>query len=468
VNQPATNRSPGKRTARARQPGARVLGDRAVVLGGSITGTLAARVLAEFYRQVVVVDRDTVLGVEKPRRGAPHAAHAHGLHGRGCLLLQQLFPNLLNHMRRACLPVGDLGEQRWYFDGRPFTPAHTGLPSLTAPRPVLEAYLRTEVAQRSNVTYLQNTELQALLATPDSSRVTGARLCSTAPGSETFDLEADLVVDATGRGSRTPVLLQQLGYDRPIEQRMPIGLAYTTRLYRSPSDAPAGPQFVNCLPSPQIRRGAFLGQSGHGVQILSLTGLLGDHPPTDPEGFSAFAKTLPAPEIHDHLRTAQPLTDPVTHRFPASLRRHYERLARFPQRLLVLGDAVCSLNPNYSQGMTVAALQTMALHEHLKHGAPDSVTFMRHVGRIVDTPWFISTTSDLRFTGTTGHRTPVASAANAYVTCLHHAATHSPAATTALLRVAGLVDHPTALLHPRILLTTLYARPSPAPTTGSA
>ncbi|MEU2408662.1 FAD-dependent monooxygenase [Streptomyces rubiginosohelvolus] len=430
------------------------------MLGGSITGTLAARVLSEFYRQVVVIDRDEVLGVDKPRRGAPHAAHAHGLHGRGCLILQQLFPNLLNHMRRARMPVGDLGQQRWYFNGRPFTPTHTGLPSLTALRPVLEAYLRAEVAQRPNVTYLQSTELQGLLAIPDGARVTGARLRSTAPGSASFDLEADLVVDATGRGSRTPVWLQQLGYDRPIEQRMPIGLAYTTRLYRSPPKGPAGHQFINCLATPQNRRGAFLGQTGHDTQILSLTGLLGDHPPTDPEGFTAFAKTLPATEIHDHLRSAQPLNDPVSFRFPASLRRHYERLARFPQRLLVLGDAVCSLNPNYSQGMSVAALQTMALHEHLTYGAPDSVTFMRQVGRIVDTPWFISTTSDLRFT-TTGHRTLTAPMINAYVTRLHHTAARNPAATSALLRVAGLVDHPSALLHPRTLLATLHARPRP-------
>ncbi|MFH9125685.1 NAD(P)/FAD-dependent oxidoreductase [Streptomyces globisporus] len=437
------------------------------MLGGSITGTLAARVLSEFYRQVVIVDRDEILGVEKPRRGAPHAVHAHGLHGRGCLIVQQLFPNLLNDMRRARLPVGDLGEQRWYFNGRPFRPLRTGLPSLTVPRPVLEAYLRAEVAQRPNVTFLQNTELRGLLATPDRSRVTGARLCSTAPGSESFDLEADLVVDATGRGSRTPVWLQGLGYDRPVERRMPIGLAYTTRFYRNPPDTPAGPQFINCLPSPPTGRGAFLGHTGHGTRILSLTGLLGDHPPADPEDFTAFAKTLPAPEIHDHLRTAQPLTAPLTFRFPASLRRHYERLARFPQRLLVLGDAVCSLNPNYSQGMTVAALQAMALHQHLTHGAPDSVTFMRDVGRIIDTPWFISTTSDLRYTGTTGHRTLTAPAINAYVTRLHHTATHSPAATNALLRVAGLVDHPTALLRPRILLTTLRARPArPVSTTS--
>ncbi|WP_371749940.1 FAD-dependent monooxygenase [Streptomyces sp. NBC_01283] len=440
-----------------RTAGARVVGDRALVLGASIAGTLAARVLADFYREVIVIDRDHVIDVEDPRRGAPHAAHAHGLHARGCLILQEFFPNLLKDMRRAHQPIGDLGEQRWYFNGRPFTPTRTGLLSLTAPRPVLEGYLRGQVAARANVTYRQGTALQGLLATADGARVTGARLQSTTPGAACFDLEADLLVDASGRGSRTPVWLQQLGYQRPVEQRMPIGLAYTTRLYRSPH-ARSGPQFVNCLASPASPRGAFFGQAGDDRHILSLTGLLGDHPPTDPDGFTAFAQGLPAAEIHDRIHDATPLTDPVTFRFPASVRRHYERLSRLPERLLVLGDAVCSLNPNYSQGMTVAAMQASALHQYLqRRGTPDSAVFMRQVGRILDKPWYLSTTSDLKFTGATGRRQLTAPVLNAYVTRLHHAATHDPAATDALMRVASLIDHPATLLRPRLVLTALSA-----------
>lgn len=429
-----------------------VVGDRAIVLGASITGTLCARVLSEFYREVIVIDRDHVLHANQPRRGAPHAAHAHGLHARGCLIVEELFPNLLTDMRRANLPVGDLGEQRWYFNGRPFTPARTGLPSVTAHRPVLEAYLRARVAALPNVTYLQHTDLLGLLSTPTGTRVTGARLRSTATGVAPFDLYADLLIDATGRGSRTPVWLQQLGYERPVENRMPIGLAYTTRLYRSPPRMPEGTQFINCLASPQFPRGAFLGQVSHDTTIVSLTGILGDHPPTDPDGFHAFARSLPVDDVHEHIRNAEPLTDPVSFRFPASVRRHYERLPHFPERLLVLGDAVCSLNPNYSQGMTVAAMEVMALRTHLRRGTPNSLAFMREVGRIVDNPWFLSTTSDRKFTRTTGHRKLTAHVANAYVTRLHHTATKDAAVTKALMRVAGLIDGPTVLVRPRILL----------------
>ncbi len=432
------------------------VGDRAVVLGGSFTGVLAARVLSESYREVVVVERDQVTGVSGPRRGTPHTAHAHGLHARGCLVLQELFPNLIEDMRLAELPVSDMGEQRWYFNARQFLTTRTGLLSVTAQRPVLEDYFRRKVAALPNTTFFERTELLGLLSTSDRRRVTGARLRSAATDAVPFDFDADLVVDATGRASRTPVWLDELGYERPVEERMAIGLAYTTRLYRSHPAMFNGAQFINSLASPDCPRGAFFGQAGRDTCIVSLTGILGDHPPTDPEGFLAFARSLPVADVYDRIRDAEPLTGPVSFRFPASVRRRYERLSRLPDRLLVLGDAVCSLNPNYSQGMTVAALEVMALRRHLRRGAaPRPNAFMRDVGRIVDHPWYISTTSDLNYTGVKGRRTLTVRMGNAYVTRLHHGATKDPVCTDALMRVAGLVDPPTALMRPRVLMRAL-------------
>lgn len=426
------------------------------MLGGSIAGTLAARVLSEFYREVIVVDRDQVVSVSGLRRGTPHAGHAHGLHARGCLILEKLFPDLLGDMRRAQLPVGDLGEQRWYFNARPFRSTRTGLRSITAQRPVLEEYFREQVAALPNVTFWERTEPLGFLSTPDARRVTGVRLRSTAADAEdAFDLHADLLVDATGRGSRAPVWLEELGYRRPVEKRMAIGLAYTTRLYRSRPDMLNGTQFINCIASRQFPRGAFFGQVDRETCILSLTGILGDHPPTGDDGFLAFAKSLPVADIHEQIRHAEPLSDPVCFRFPASVRRHYERLPRLPERFLVLGDAVCSLNPNYSQGMTVAAMEVLELHQHLSRGTPSTIAFMRDVGRIIDNPWFSSTTSDLKYTGMKGRRGLTARMGNAYVTRLHHAAVNDPAATNALMRVAGLIDRPTALIRPRVLLSAL-------------
>jgi 2-polyprenyl-6-methoxyphenol hydroxylase-like FAD-dependent oxidoreductase len=441
------------------------IGKRAVVVGGSVAGTLAARVLSESYGEVIVVDRDEVVGVSEPRRGAPHAGHAHGLHARGFLVLDELFPELLPELRAAGVPVGDLGEMRWYFNAQRIRPARTGLLSITAPRPVLEEYLRAKVAALPNVSYRQRTDVQGLLSTPDHSRVTGVRLQDHAADSTEYPLEADLVVDATGRGSRLPVWLEQLGYERPTEDRMKIGLAYTTRLYRKRPEMFDGVQSINPVASPAHPRGAFFGQVSRDECILSLTGILGDHPPTDPEEFLEFVRSLPVPDVYQAVRDAEPTTEPVAFRFPASVRRRYERLSRFPERLLVLGDAVCSFNPVYGQGMTVAAMEAMALRTHLRRrSVPDPRGYLRDIARIINNPWDISTSGDLDFPGVAGARSLKVRAGNAYMARLQFAATKDPAITEAFFRVAGLIDPPTALMRPRLLAKVLrLSRRRPAP-----
>jgi 2-polyprenyl-6-methoxyphenol hydroxylase-like FAD-dependent oxidoreductase len=428
-------------------------GERAVVLGASIAGTLAARVLSEFYREVVVVDRDTVLGVAEPRRGAPHTGHAHGLHARGILNLQELFPNLLQDMQEMGIPVGDLGEMRWYFNARKIKPARTGLLSITAPRPVLEQYLRGRVADLANVSYRERTDLVGLNSTADHGTVTGVRLQDRVDGAPVYDLAADLVVDATGRGSRTPVWLEQMGYQRPAEERMNIGLAYTTRFYRKRPEMFADDvQSINPVASPAHPRGAFFGQVGRDECILSLTGILGDQPPTDPNAFLEFVRSLPVPDVYDAVRDAEPLTDPVSFTFPASVRRRYEKLTRFPERFVVVGDAVCSFNPVYGQGMTVASMEVMALRKHLRtNDVPNSLALQREIGKVINNPWEISTSGDLDFPGVSGQRSLKVKLGNAYMARLQYAATKDSSITDAFMRVAGLIDPPTALMRPKML-----------------
>jgi 2-polyprenyl-6-methoxyphenol hydroxylase-like FAD-dependent oxidoreductase len=432
-------------------------GSRAVVLGGSIAGTLAARVLAESYREVIVVDRDEVLGVSQPRRGAPHAGHAHGLHARGYLILEQLFPNLLEEIRAMGVPVGDLGEMRWYFNAQRLQPARTGLLSITAPRPVLEEYLRSRVAALPNVTYQQRTDVLGLLSTPDRSRVTGVRLQARGDDTAGYGLDAELIVDATGRGSRTPAWLAELGYARPPEDRMKIGLAYTTRLYRTRPEMFDGVQSINPVASPTYPRGAFFGQVARDECILSLTGILGDYPPTDPDGFLEYVRSLPVPDVYDAVHDAEPTSEPIGFRFPASMRRRYERLKRFPERLLVLGDAVCSFNPVYGQGMTVAAMEAMALRRHVRRSStPEPRAFLRDIARIINHPWEISTSGDLDFPEVLGDRPLKVRIGNSYMARLQHAATKDAAVTNAFFRVAGLIDPPTALMRPGLVARVLW------------
>lgn len=453
----------GKRAARPDTP----IGDRAVVVGGSIAGTLAARVLAESYREVIVLDRDEVLGVAGPRRGVPHALHAHGLHARGYRILAELFPNLLDEARGlAGLTIRDFAGMRWYFDGRPMRTTESGLLSIAGSRPVLENYLRSRVAGLPNVSYRQCTDMVGLLTTPDRVRVTGVRIREpggtkpggTEPGgTDPVDLPADLVVDATGRGSRMPLWLDELGYGRPPRERIRIGVAYTTRTFRRAPGTFGGPMAINPVASPAFPRGAFFGQTATGDCRVSLTGMLGDQPPTRPDGFLAYVRSLPVPEIFEAVRDAEPTSDAVSFAFPASVWWHYERLARFPQRLLVMGDAVCSFNPVYGQGMTAAAMQAMALRAHLRRGTPpDSRALQRAFARAIRDPWRISTRGDLDFPEVVGPRPVSVRLFNAYLARLRYAATKDPAATRALMRVTGLVDPPRALWRPGLVARVLW------------
>jgi 2-polyprenyl-6-methoxyphenol hydroxylase-like FAD-dependent oxidoreductase len=252
------------------------VGDRAVVLGAGIGGLLAARVLSEFYASVLVVDRDQLTGVTGPRRGVPHGRHAHALLARGQQIFEDLFPGLHETMAGDGVLTGDLaGNLRWYFNGRRLRSAETGLASVSATRPVLEAHVRARVSAIANVEFLERCAIRSLI-TGSRGRVTGVRVISEASAAAEQALEADLVVDATGRGSRMPAWLEDLGYPRPAEDRVKMDLAYTTRHFRLRDDPYGTDLSINPVASVANPRGAFFPKLGNDISMLSLTGILGD------------------------------------------------------------------------------------------------------------------------------------------------------------------------------------------------
>jgi 2-polyprenyl-6-methoxyphenol hydroxylase-like FAD-dependent oxidoreductase len=441
----------------------RQVGDRAVVLGASMAGLLAARVLADAYAQVTVVDRDQLPEGSTHRRGVPQGHHIHALLARGQQALEELFPGLTAELVAQGVPAGDmLADARVYLSGHRLRQAHTGLVLLCASRPVLEGYVRARVRALPNVAFLDSCDIVGLAATPDGRRVTGARVHRREGASAEEVLCADLVVDATGRGSRTPVWLETLGYARPAKDEVRIGLGYATRSYRLPRGALGGDLAALHGLTPQHPRGGALQVLHAGRLMVSLGGVLGDHPPTDPDGFLAFARSLRFPDIYETIRDAEPLDDPVAFRFPASVRHRYERLPRFPDGLLVLGDAVSSFNPIYGQGITVAALEALALRRHLERGIqPQPRRVFAELARVVDVPWDIAAGGDLVFPGVPGRRPLKVRLVSAYLARLHAAAAHDATLASAFVRVIGMVAPPQSLLGPgvavRVLRGSLHA-----------
>ncbi|MEU2073842.1 FAD-dependent oxidoreductase [Streptomyces sp. NPDC013489] len=428
------------------------VGERAVVLGASMAGLLAARVLADSYDEVLVVERDAITGTTTARKGVGQGRHVHGLLARGQQILDELFPGFTQDAVEAGIPTGDLGELRWFFNGRRLSPGTTGLICVSATRPVLESRVRERVAALPGVTLLERHDIVGLVADEGRDNITGVRVHSQEQGSEERTIDADLVVDATGRGSRTPVWLEEFGYERPDEERIRIDLSYTTRRFRLRDETVLdGDLSINPVSSPSHRRGAFLSRIEDGLVVVSLTGVVGDSAPADLEGFLEWTRTLPVSDIHGVIHDAEPVDDGTVFRYPASQRRRYERLSRFPGNFVVLGDAACSFNPVYGQGMTVSALEALVLREHLGRGPVDPKAFLADIAGTIELPWQLSASADLGYPEVEGERTPEWEAAGGYMAALHAAATVDGEVTATFMRVMGLVATPDALMSPDML-----------------
>jgi 2-polyprenyl-6-methoxyphenol hydroxylase-like FAD-dependent oxidoreductase len=428
-------------------------GERAVVLGGGMAGLLAARVLAETYAEVVVVDRDELTGTTGPRNGVPHGRHAHCLVARGQEIYEELLPGLTEGMSEAGVTLGDFnGQIQWNFNGHRLAASDSGLVCVSSGRPILEEHVRNHVQAIPNVRFLERYDIVGLETTPDRTQVTGARIQRQEQGSEPEVLSADLVVDITGRGSRMPAWLRELGYEGPAEDKIKVDLAYTTRHYKFKSNPFTKDIAINQAGTPAFPRGVFcyLLPDGETVE-LSLTGVLGDHAPTDHEGFTAYIKSLPLPDHYEFVHDAEPVDDPVRFKFPASVWRHYEALTRFPGGLLVMGDAVCSFNPVYAQGMTVAGMEALTLRKHLHTPGPlNAMAFFGEIAGQIAGPWQFSAIADLGYPGVEGERTDQIRLINQYIPAVLAAAAYDPAVTEAFLRVAGLVADPMSLMSPEI------------------
>lgn len=424
---------------------------QAVVLGGSMAGMLAARVLADRYERVIVVERDRLAADAVHRRGVPQGHHFHTVLLRGSQVLDSLFPGFMDELVAAGAPRSRMLHQgRIVLGGHEFCRTTTGdMVQLT--RPLLDRHVRDRLAAIANVKVVDGCAAGGVTMTGD--RVTGVRV---AYGTRQDVLEADLVVDAMGRSGRTATWLPALGFAAPPEERIKPDIAYVSRLVRIPDAVRPAERFVLVGPVPGRPRGFALGLQEGDRWMLTVVGMAGDHPPVDDAGLLDFVATAAPPDILDAIRDAQPLSDPHTHRFPTSVWRHYEKLRAFPAGLLAFGDSVCSFNPVYGQGMTVAALQADALRTCLADGEHDLARrFFRAAARIIAPAWRLSAGGDLALPEIEGHRPLSMRLVNRYVARLQGIAAHDPVVSRAFMRVAGLLDPPASIMSPRVVLRAI-------------
>ncbi|MEV6322962.1 FAD-dependent oxidoreductase [Nocardia sp. NPDC051787] len=424
---------------------------RAVVLGGGLAGLFATRVLADRYERVTLVDRDHLTGPNLLRRGLPQGHHLHGLLSRGQQIAEELFPGVTDQMVADGAAIGDAsGDVRWIINGKRLVQVDSGLICLTASRPFFEAHIRERVLALPNVDLVEQADISRLEVVENGQRIAGIWVFP--ENSHETLLPADLVLDASGRGSRAAVWLDDLDYGRVEEEKHKIGMGYATRYYRIPDEAFGGDISINTVASAGIPRGCICQKIDGNRAIVTAYGILGDHPPTDPEGYLAFIKTLAAPDIYETLQHAEPLNDPVAYKFPTNLRRHYQRMTAFPAGFLVIGDAVASFNPSYAQGMTVAAMGAMVLRKHVQAGGEiDPLAYFRDLAaEAIDGCWEMAVGADLSYPEVQGERTPEILAAHAFIARVQDAASRDGDVSRAYQRVIGLADHPSVLHEPHL------------------
>ena len=441
-----------------------VVGCHAVVLGGSLAGLLAARVLSDHFDRVTLIERDAYTDTPEVRKGMPQANHVHGLLLRGRQVLEELFPGLQDEMIAAGVPLLDMANDiAWFTRAGWGVRFPSELKVLAFTRPVLDLHVRQRLLQNEKIEVADQMEVVGLLGNAIGKRVAGVLVIPRASDADrrvARELRADLVVDATGRASRAPRWLKDLGYEPPQETAINAHIGYASRLYRVPENFNGDwvCAYVQSAP-PERKRGGILFRVEDNRWLVTLIGGGRDYPPSDELGFLEFARSLPVSIIYDAIRAADPLTPIKTHRGTENRLRHFDRAKDLPENFLLLGDAVCAFNPVYGQGMTTAALGALTLRNTLNEDARLrglSRRFQKRLGKVNKAPWLLATGEDYRYTATTGHgATLMTKFMHSYMNQVIELATKSIQVRHVLLRAFSMLVPPTALFHPRISLRVL-------------
>ncbi|MFD5426773.1 FAD-dependent oxidoreductase [Streptomyces sp. NPDC127084] len=446
------------RPVNRRRPHHRSGREHAVVIGAGIAGLLCARVLSDVFAHVTIIERDRLAPEPRPRKGVPQGRHAHALQARGLQAFEQLLPGTRDALTAAGAPLADFcraGRLRLPYGSPP--PLDSGIHIQMVSRPLLETIIRAQVLRIAGVYIREGWTVTGLTLSDDRRRTTGVRLhqrpqADRSTGTET--LPADLVADTSGRGSHLPEWLLDLGLPQVAESIVDARVGYASRTYRAAPATPADWLALFELPqAPYVSRGAFALRTEGDRLLVSLQGAGGDHPPGDEPGFDAFAKSLSS-GLYDIMRASEPLTPVVRYARTANQRRHYHGFPSWPDGLIVLGDAACAFNPVYAQGMTVAALEAVALRDLLTDRAAEpldglSTGFQQRVAHITRWPWLIATLPDRAWQDT---RAPLPVRLGLwYLDQWHKNIPTEPDMFQDIARVTNMTSSPILLFHPRNL-----------------
>ncbi|WP_238361063.1 FAD-dependent oxidoreductase [Iningainema tapete] len=435
----------------------------AIVIGGGIAGLLAVHVLTKYFEQVTIIERDRYPERPEPRQGVPQSHQTHALLARGQRIFEELFPGLQEEIINQGTQLIDFTADCPLLLLGHWTPRFTSdIISYGCTRNLLEATVRNRLANNNSIKFLEKTLVTNLLADTNKATITGVQI-QNSDGSKT-ELNAQLVVDASGRNSKASQWLQMLGYEIPKETKVNSFLGYATRFYESLSDILPKCKALYIMPqAPKDTRGGTLYQIENGHWMVCLIGVGRDYPPTDETGFLNFARSLKEPEIYNAIADAKPLTPIYGYQRTENCWRHYEQLSRIPENFIVLGDAACTFNPVYGQGMTVAALGAVTLDrclkQHNRKFTGFALRFQKQLARVNTTPWLMATSDDFRWSTTQGGRPNLLiKLMHWYLDQVMHTASKNAEVYKVFAQVMHLLEPTTKLFQLNVLVQVLLNR----------
>jgi 2-polyprenyl-6-methoxyphenol hydroxylase-like FAD-dependent oxidoreductase len=436
---------------------------RAVVLGGSMAGLMAARVLSEHADEVVIVERDVSATDGKPRPGVPQGTQVHALLPAGAVQLDRWFDGFLAEATEAgaVMPPTNGDRNRLYIDGavRPNPPAAQDVPVLVTTRPFLEEQVRRRTLALPNIRQVSGRADGVVL---DGDRVTGARYLPEGDG-ELVTVDAEIVVDAMGRSSRLSDWLESAGWERPPLRRMPIKLNYATAMFAYDEDVC---ELWSCVsqasaaatPDHQARIGGFLRVEGD-RWIMLVSGYGDDRPSADTDDYLARCRSDFPAEFGAIAQRGTMIGEVITYHQADSRRRDFHELRRFPAGLVAAGDAVASFNPVYGQGMTSAILHAACLSRYL-HTKPSltepAMPYFDLVRVIVDAAWQVSTFADLELPHVDGPYPRGYQLLRRLAGLVFQAAMTDQTINERLNRITQMLAHPNSLASPATLVRAVW------------
>jgi 2-polyprenyl-6-methoxyphenol hydroxylase-like FAD-dependent oxidoreductase len=435
-----------------------VLGRQALVIGAGMSGLAAAGALATHFEQVIVLERDRLADQPSPRPGTPQCRQVHGLLSGGLEALCRIFPGLDRDLAAAgAVPIrvaADFREELPGFD--PFPRRDFGSVLYAASRPLLEHTVRHRALARRNVVIRDRCRVLELVPSADRRSITGVR-CQEIDGSPET-IAADLVVDASARGTLTLAALDAIGRARPRQTAVGVDIGYATAVFEIPERRPDWQAVLTFAGAPGDRRSGFLLAVEDNRWMACIAELHCERPPLDLAEFLHAARRLRTPTIHDAIRNARPAGPPQRFRLAESSWRHYETVVDFPQRLIPIGDAVCRFNPVYGQGMSVAAREASILADLLRRRAGDGQglaglpqAYLAEVQPWIAGAWSMSATPDLAYPKTRGERPADLERTLEFVSALHRLAARDPAVHELLAAVRHLARLDDALHEPDLV-----------------